>query len=673
MSEPHDIVNRANWLRDELNRHNRLYFELDKPEISDSEYDKLFRELVDIEQSHPELKTLDSPTLRVGSAPVDGFLTHRHTRPMLSLDNAFGAEELHAFDARIQKYLGESKQIEYLAELKFDGLSLSLIYRHGILEMAVTRGDGELGEVVTENARTIRNIPLHLVSPFPDYLEVRGEALMTKRTFEKLNEKRHESGQQPFANPRNAASGGIRQLDSRLCAERNLTFFAYAQGDGMALEDAQSGILSRLSQLGFSTSSEVILCHGADELVAASEKILALRSELPFGIDGVVFKVNSLSDQEEVGMTSRGPRWAIAYKFPAEQAFTKLISIFDQVGRTGVITPVAELEPVYVGGVTVSRATLHNYDDLQRRDVRAGDTVIVQRAGDVIPEIVGAVLDKRPKDAVSPSPPSTCPECTTELVQDTGYAMIRCPNKQCPAQVAAKIIHFASRGAMDIEGLGDKLIVRLLEAGFLTDIPSIYRLHQREAELVELDRMGEKSIQNLLEEIEKTKSRPLEKLIFGLGIRFVGDRTARELARVFPSLEMLRNADYNQLIAVSDIGPRTAAEIQEWFSEEENQQLIDQLVELGLNPIGTEVPTGDLFAGKTLVFTGKLETLTRDNAEEIVIRLGGKAAGSVSKNTSLVVAGPGAGSKLDQASKLGIEVISEAEFLELLPPGTLES
>lgn len=660
-----DARERIDWLRREVARHDRLYYQLDQPEISDTEYDRLFRELQELEAAHPEFDDPNSPTRRVGSSPVEKFASHRHRVPMLSLDNAFEESEIRAFDERVRREL-EREQVDYFAELKFDGLSMSLTYERGSLTMGVTRGDGTTGEVVTPNVRTARGIPFHLPPDAPDLIEVRGEVVMLREVFERLNRERAERGEQVFANPRNAAAGGMRQLDSRETAHRRLTFFAYGIGYG-ELADSQDQIIARLREFGFNVQGSSRVCAGIDEVIAFAHEVQRARPDLPFGIDGVVVKVNDLADQEALGSTSRGPRWALACKFAAEQAFTRLLGIINQVGRTGAVTPVAELEPVFVGGVTVTRATLHNYEDLARKDVRPGDTVIVQRAGDVIPEVVGPVLDRREGDPPRPEPPLSCPECGSTLVREEGFVALRCVNRACPAQTAAKLIHFAQRNAMDIEGLGDKSVQRFLELGFLSDLPSIYRLRDHADELAALDRMGQASVAKLVAGIEASKTRPLDRLIFALGIRYVGESTARDLAQAFGSLEALRAADYDALLQVSDIGPRTAAEIQEWFEEPENQALLDDLLASGVDPTLPDRPVGDLFAGQTLVFTGKLERLARDEAEAIVRKLGGKTAGSVSKQTTLIVAGPGAGSKLAKAAELGIEVIDEDTFVARLP------
>lgn len=668
-----DLEERAAQLRELIEHHNYRYHVLDSPEISDSEYDKLFRELQEIEQEHPDLRTPDSPTQRVGAAPVSHFPPRRHLTPMLSLDNAFGEHELRKFDERVRRGLGLEGPVEYYAELKFDGLSMSLVYEGGLLVSAATRGDGTTGETVTPNAKTVRGIPLRFRSsnnqrPTPAVLEVRGEIVMFKEMFDAMNADRASRGEQVYANPRNAAGGSMRQLDSRITANRKLNFFAYGVGATSSgwLPDTQMEVLKTLGELGFGVRPETEILRGADELIAYLHEWEERRPSLPFQIDGIVVKINRIDQQRELGSTSRGPRWAVAYKFPAEQAFTRLRGILNNVGRTGVVTPGADLEPVTVGGVTVSRATLHNWDDLHRKDVRVGDWVIVQRAGDVIPEVVGPVLERREGNPPIPQPPTNCPECETTLVRGEGEVALRCPNKACPAQVAEKIAHFVSRGAMDIEGFGWKLILRLLGEGLLDELPSIYRLKEHRDRLVGLEGYGELSVAKLLDAIEDSKDKPLDRFIYGLGIRFVGDRTAKDLARHFGTLDAIRRADYDLLLEVPDIGPRSASEIQEWLEEQENQRIIDELLALGVKPTEAEKPQGDLFEGQTIVFTGRLDRFTREDAEDLVMKLGGKAAGSVSKSTTFVVAGPGAGTKLGKAEQLGTEIIDEEEFIKRL-------
>jgi DNA ligase (NAD+) len=661
-------ADRAAFLRKQLEEHNYRYYVLDSPSISDTEYDVLFRELLELESADPLLKTSDSPTQRVGSAPISGFEQNRHAVPMLSLDNAFSSEELRAWDEKNRKAAGQS--ISYLCELKFDGASLSLTYENGLLVTATTRGDGVTGENVTTNARTIRGIALRLRGLESGRVEVRGEVVMLKSVFEQLNDGKRSKGEQLFVNPRNAASGGLRQLDSRLTAERKLNFFAYGVGltEGLSLPDSQFQTLETIKNWGFPTRSETKLCTSIDEVIAFIDQIGLQRPSLPFGIDGVVIKVDDRQIQEELGSTARGPRWAIAFKFPAEQAFTRLNHISLQVGRTGNVTPVAELEPVFVGGVTVSRATLHNYDDLARRGVREGDWVIVQRAGDVIPEVVGPDLSRRSPESVEPQPPTHCPVCNTPLVRPEGMVFLKCPNsKGCPAQIRTSLEHFVGRKMMDIDGLGEKQIERFLELGYLTDVASIYRLDQHRAALIELDRMGEQSVDNLLAAIEASKTRPLPKLIFALGIPEVGERGGQDLARAFGTLEALRRSHYDDLVRIDGFGPKTASQVELWFDDEDNQRLIDDLLAAGVSPVEAEAPTGDQFAGMTFVFTGKLEKFTREDAEATVMKLGGKASGSVSAKTSYVVAGPGAGSKLAKAEQLGITVLTEDDYLAMLP------
>lgn len=672
-----ELAARAARLREEIEHHAHLYYVQDQPEISDSEYDRLFRELQDLEAAHPSLITEDTPTLRVGGPPVSSFPPHRHAIPMLSLDNAFGEAELRSFDERIKKALETTDEVEYFVELKYDGASISLTYEDGRLVVAATRGDGTTGEEVTANAKTARGIPYRMRQPLPGRIEVRGEVVMLKAAFEEVNAARAERGDQVFANPRNAAAGGLRQLDSRLTAQRKLSFLTYGVGlvqlDGgvRRFADSQKGILDRLAALGFPSSKDARLVTGVEALLQFIGEIHDKRASLPFGIDGVVIKVNSLDQQESLGFTARGPRWAIAYKFPAEQAFTRLNRIFTQVGRTGAITPVADLEPVIVGGVTVSRATLHNYDEVRRKDIREGDIVIVQRAGDVIPEVVGPVLDKREGELPEPVEPTVCPVCETPLMRREGEVALRCPNRQCPAQIAMKIEHFVGRKMMDIDGLGWKLIERFLDLKYIKTIADIYRLKDHRPELIELDRMGEQSVDNLLAGIEASKTRPLARFIFALGIPEVGEKGGQELARELRTLDAIRNADYETLVAIPNVGPRTASEIEQWFEDEENKALVNDLLAQGVVPVEGEAPVSDIFTGKTFVFTGKLEKFTREQAEEAVLKLGGKSAGSVSKNTSYVVAGPGAGSKLAKAEQLNVEVLDEDAFLAMVPEGVL--
>lgn len=666
-----NAAERAAWLRDELHRHNRLYYVDNAPEISDTEYDRLLRELSDLETAHPELLTPDSPTQTVGVAPVAAFGEVRHRVPMLSLDNAFDEAELQAFDQRVRRFLGQDEPVRYVVELKLDGVSLSLTYEDGLLTQAATRGDGATGEMVTANARTVRGVPLRLAGAAPGLIEIRGEVLMTRADFARLNEEKLARGETPFVNPRNAASGGLRQLDSRLTRERRLRFFGYTFGaiEGPAVPEDQGARLAWLRDMGVPVAAHAEECPDIESVIQVIARVQAQRPDLPFDIDGVVIKVADGALRERLGDTARGPRWAIAFKFPAEQAMTRMHAITWQVGRTGLVVPVAELDPIYVGGVTISRATLHNPSELRRKDVRVGDTVIVQRAGDVIPEVVGPVLERRP-DGTEPVPvPTECPVCGTPLQYGEGDILLRCTNKRaCPAQLLAGIIHFVSRGAMDIAGLGEKQIQFFLDKGWISDIPSLYELGTHRDAMVNEPGLGQQSVDNILAAIEESKTRPLSRVIIGLGIRFVGEKTSIDLATAFGNLDALAEADEARLQAVPDIGERTAAEIVTWFADDENQTLLERL-KAHVNPTLADLePLGDQFAGQTVVFTGKLETMTREEAEAYVRRHGGTPAGSVSKKTNLVVYGPGAGSKLAKAEQLGVPLMTEAEFCEQYRP-----
>lgn len=666
-----EVARRAEELRRLIEEHNYRYYVLSQPTIPDAEYDRLFRELQQIEAQHPNLRTPDSPTQRVGAPPSTEFPPHRHLVPMLSLENAFGAEELREWHSRLLRFLdlSEGSEIELTAELKFDGASLSLTYVDGVLTVGATRGDGETGEDITPNVRTIRSIPLRLRETIAGTIEVRGEAIVSRREFQRINEEQRRMGLKEYANPRNLASGSLRQLDSRITASRKLSFWAWGVGAAEALEgvETHSQLLDLLEKLGFGTSPERRVLRGVDQCLEFIRHVEQIRPSLDFEIDGIVLKVNSFELQRVLGYTARGPRWAVAYKLEAQQEATLLEDIFWNVGRTGVVTPVAVLAPVHVGGVTVTRATLHNYEDLIRKDVRIGDRVWVQRAGDVIPEVLGPVLDEEHHKRPIPTEPTDCPVCGTGLLRRSGEVALRCPNRKCPAQVAARIIHYASRNAMDIEGLGEKQVLRLLDEGLINDVSDIYRLKEKREQLIQMERMGEQSVANLLDAIERSKQRPLARFLFALGIRHVGQTVAFNLAKEFRTLEAFRAATFEQLTAIHDIGPNTAGEIVEFLQEEENRRLLDDQIALGVKPAPVEVETaGSPFAGKTIVFTGKLEKMTREEAEETVRRLGATAASSVSARTDLVVAGPGAGSKLKKAEELGVRVISEEDFLEML-------
>ncbi|MDW8291182.1 MAG: NAD-dependent DNA ligase LigA [Armatimonadota bacterium] len=670
---------RLEELRRLIEHHNYLYYVLDQPEISDAEYDALMRELLQLEEQFPDLRTPDSPSMRVGAPPLEAFATHTHRQPMLSLDNAFGAEELRAFDQRIKRFLGmpADERIEYVAELKIDGLAISLTYVDGVFVTGATRGDGLQGEDVTQNLRTIRAIPLRLRQPAPTSLfeesavpipalvEVRGEVYLTHDEFRRINEEREQTGEPTFANPRNAAAGSVRQLDPQVTARRRLSLFAYGIG---ALEgatfDTHWQILQTLKAWGFPVNPHAKVCSGIEEVVAYCEQWTARREELHYDVDGVVVKVNSLLMQQDLGYVQRSPRWAVAYKFPAQQARTRILDVRWQVGRTGALTPVAIMEPVEVGGVTVSRATLHNEDEIARKGVMIGDVVVIQRAGDVIPEVVSVVEEERDGDEQPIVRPQTCPECGAPVEKPAGEAVARCVNLACPAQIVERIRHFTSRNAMNIEGFGDKWVQRLFEEGIIRDPADLYYL--KKEDLLPLERMGEKLAENLLGAVERSKQVPLSRFIYALGIRQVGERAAQLLAEYLGSLEALMNATEEQLMQVPEIGPATAREIVQFFRREENRHVIQKMLDAGVTPIAERQKRSDAFAGLTFVFTGALQRFTREEAEALVRELGGKASGSVSRQTSYVVVGASPGSKYQRALQLGVPVLSEEEFLQMV-------
>jgi DNA ligase (NAD+) len=671
-------------LRAEIERHNHAYYRLDAPSIADAEYDHLFRALQTLENDFPSLLTADSPTQRVGAAPLKAFPPCQHGVPMLSLNNAFTAQEVEAFDQRVRDGLEDIAAVDYAVEPKFDGLAISLTYENGIFRRGATRGDGATGEEVTPNLRTLRCLPLRLVGEgWPALIEVRGEVLMFKADFARLNERQRARGDKEFANPRNAAAGSLRQLDSKITASRPLSFFAYGVGLGAAAVDVktQAELIDKLAAWGFPVASERCIVAGSKGLLDYFAEIGATRAGLPYDIDGVVYKVNKRSAQDLLGFVSRAPRFAIAHKFPAEEALTEVLGIDVQVGRTGAMTPVARLKPVFVGGVTVTNATLHNEDEVRRKDVRVGDTVIVRRAGDVIPEVLAIVPEKRPTrpgaDLFNPEAlyppfamPTQCPECASSIEKSAEEAIARCTGGLfCPAQRKQALIHFAARRAMDIEGLGDKLVEQLVDAGLVQTPADIYQLN--EENLAALARMGEKSAQNLIAALEKSKNTSLARFVFALGIRNVGEATARDLARFFGRLEGIMAADVDLLQQVSDVGPIVAASLAAFFAEPHNQAVIAKLRAAGVHwPDGAAVELApQVFAGKTLVLTGTLPTLKRDAAKAMIEAAGGKVAGSVSKKTDFVVAGEEAGSKLEKAQELGITVLNEAEFIVLLEQG----
>ena len=681
MSDAVLAAGRAAALRGEIERHNHAYYVLDAPTIPDAEYDKLFRELQALEQQYPELLTADSPTRRVGAAPLKAFPPRLHGVPMLSLNNAFEATEVEAFDQRVRDGLETIAAVDYAVEPKFDGLAISLTYENGIFTCGATRGDGTTGEEVTPNLRTLRCIPLRLLGDgWPALIEIRGEVLMYRQAFAELNARQRERGDKEFVNPRNAAAGSLRQLDSRITASRPLSFFAYGVGAGaeqLAVR-THGELMDLLATWGFPVAAERRVVQGAKGLLAYFTEIGDKRPSLPYDIDGVVYKVNKLAAQAQLGFVSRAPRFAIAHKFPAEEALTEVLGIDVQVGRTGAITPVARLKPVFVGGVTVTNATLHNEDEVRRKDVRVGDTVIVRRAGDVIPEVVAIVPEKRPtRDLFGGEPlhppfamPTACPECGSAIAKGIDEAVARCTGGlYCPAQRKQALLHFAARRAMDIEGLGDKLVDQLVDAGLVHSPADLYGLTVET--LGGLERMGEKSAQNLVAAIEQSKRTTLARFIFALGIRNVGEATARDLAHHFGQLEALLAADGAAMQQVPDVGPVVAASIAAFLAEAHNREIIDRLRTAGVTwPEGEARDGGPrIFTGKTLVLTGTLPTLKRDEAKVLIEAAGGKVAGSVSKKTDYVVAGEEAGSKLEKALELGVPVIDEAELLKLLEEG----
>ncbi|WP_341284766.1 NAD-dependent DNA ligase LigA [Priestia megaterium] len=655
---------RVQELRDLLNQYGYEYYVLDQPSVPDAEYDKLMNELIEIEESFPELKTADSPTQRIGGQVLDAFEKLQHQTSMLSLGNAFNEEDLRDFDRRVRQAVGD--EFSYVCELKIDGLAVSLRYEDGYLVLGATRGDGTTGENITENLKTIRSIPLRIKEPLS--MEVRGEAFMPRKSFEALNEAKMERDEVPFANPRNAAAGSLRQLDPKIAAKRNLDIFVYAMTDTGELEiDSHSESLNLLDELGFKTNRERQTCETIDDVIAYIESWQTQRPELSYDIDGIVVKVDSFDQQAELGTTAKSPRWAIAYKFPAEEVVTKLVNIELTVGRTGVITPTAILEPVQVAGTTVQRASLHNEDLIREKDIRIGDYVVVKKAGDIIPEVVNVIEEKRTGEEQEFTMPTHCPECESELVRLEGEVALRCINPSCPAQIREGLIHFVSRNAMNIDGLGEKVISQLFREQLIKDVADIYTLTKQQ--LIELERMGEKSADNLIAAIEASKKNSLERLLFGLGIRHVGAKAAKTLAQHFETIDKLTKATYDELVAINEIGAKMADAIVAYFTQEEVQELIHELKEYGVNltykgPKLVSVENVDsVFAGKTVVLTGKLEQLSRNEAKAQIEALGGKVTGSVSKKTDLVVAGEEAGSKLTKANELEIEVWDEARLL----------
>lgn len=662
-----DVQARIAQLRAELDEHNYRYYVLDAPSIPDADYDALFQQLQALEQAHPEYLSSDSPTQRIGSKPSTQFASVEHRLPLLSLNNAFTDDEVAAFDRRVSEALGES-QVEYAAEPKFDGLAVSLIYEHGRFVQGATRGDGYTGEDVTLNLRTVKSIPLTLaMTKPPALLEVRGEVFMLKKDFEALNAEQRQREAREFANPRNAAAGSLRQLDPAITARRPLTFYAYAMGvtEGVAALETHSAVLDYLAQLRIPVTPLRAVARGLTGLLEYYKSIGGQRTGLRYAIDGVVYKVNSLAAQQQLGFVSRAPRFAVAHKFAAEEATTLLLDIDVNVGRTGAITPVARLAPVFVGGATVTNATLHNEDEIKRKNLLIGDTVIVRRAGDVIPEVVASVAERRPANARAFQMPSVCPVCGSHIVRIEGEAVARCSGGLvCPAQRKQSILHFASRKAMNIDGLGEKIVDQLVDGDFVRTPADLYKLGL--TTLAALPRLAQKSAGNLLAEIEASKSTTLARFIYAIGIRNVGESTARDLAQHFGSVDALIGADEATLMQVPDIGPIVARSIAQFFAEAHNVEVVEQLVACGVHWPTPEAPSSSPIAGQTFVLTGTLPTLTREEAAAQIEAAGGKVSGSVSKKTAYLVAGEAAGSKLGKAKELGVKILTEEELLELL-------
>ncbi|UCE07633.1 MAG: NAD-dependent DNA ligase LigA [bacterium] len=663
-----EINERINKLREDINYHNYRYYILDDPEISDAEYDRLMRELQSLEHQYPELITSDSPTQRVGVTPLEAFETVAHTLPMLSLDNGFDEGEIREFDTRIRKLLLPGERIEYVAEPKFDGLAVELVYEAGQFTVGSTRGDGMVGENITQNLKTIRTVPLRLIdreTPAPERLEVRGEVVIAIKAFEELNRQREQVGEPLFANPRNAAAGSLRQLDPRITASRPLEIFFHSTGQIIGLTfDSHWQFLNSISSWGLRATPERRLCKNLEEVFQFYNELSEKREQLAYEIDGVVIKVNSLPQREIIGIKSRSPRWAIAYKFPARQEVTRILDITAQVGRTGALTPVAIMKPMQIGGVEVSRATLHNQDEIDKKDVRIGDWVVVQRAGDVIPEVVKVIENRRSGNEIVYQLPDTCPVCGGHVVRLPGEAAHRCQNLSCPAQLKQQIRHFASRGAMDIEGLGDKLVNQLVDSGLVKDVADLYFLsHQQWADL---ERMGNKSAQNIIDALQNSKNISLDRFIYSLGIRFVGEHAAGLLAEHFKTLINLKKATYDDLMSIYEIGPQSAQSIVQFFNEPKNLNTINRLIKAGITIQLKEVTASDKLVDKTFVFTGTLESMTRDEAEQLIASLGGRATSSISKKTDYVVLGKDPGSKATKARDLGVTILSEEEFKRLL-------
>jgi DNA ligase (NAD+) len=660
------IKKRVEKLREEIEYHNYRYYILDQPEISDAQYDRLMRELEKLEEQYPELRSPNSPTQRVGATPLEAFEIVRHTLPMLSLANAFDETEARDFDKRVKKFLGSSADIVYVAEPKLDGLAVELVYERGQFVVGSTRGDGVNGENITQNLRTIKTIPLQLIRrevPIPGRLEVRGEVIIQLKKFKELNRKREEMGEPLFANPRNAAAGSVRQLDSKITAERPLEIYCYGLGEvtGRTFK-THSEILQTFPKWGLRTNPYIQRCKNIDEVLEYYHKMNEKRESLPYEIDGIVIKVDRLDLQTRLGEIARSPRWALAFKFQPKQETTRILDIIVQVGRTGAITPVAVMEPVKVGGVEVSRATLHNQDEIDKKDVRVGDTVVIQRAGDVIPEVVQVITSKRKGTEKKFRMPSKCPVCGAEVIKEE--AIHRCIGLDCPAQLKGRIKHFASKRAMDIDGLGVKLIDQLVDKGLIKDVADVYYINKQK--LIELERMADKSAQNIIDAIEKSKTKPLSKFLYALGIRHVGETTAEDLACYFPRLDDFFRLSEEDLMEVEGIGPEVAASVHQFFRDKKNRESIELLKKAGVKVIEPKVKEKGKLVGKTFLFTGALKTFGRDEARNLVESSGGMTTSSISKKVDYVVFGEDPGSKFDKAKELGIKTLTEEEFKKMI-------
>jgi DNA ligase (NAD+) len=665
------VAQRIKELSAAVEHHNLLYYREDAPEITDAEYDALLRELMVLEEQNPELAAAGSPTRRVGAAPLEKFSPAPHRLPMLSLENALTEGEVADFDERIKRFLAVPREtdLDYVCEPKMDGLAVELIYEHGRFTRGSTRGDGLVGEDVTLNLKTVTAIPLHLSSPDPPrLLEVRGEVFLPLKAFQRLNAERSEEGEPPFANPRNAAAGSLRQLDSRITARRPLAIFCYGPGEveGRSFE-SQGDFLSVIASWGLPVNPLIRKVSGIGGILGFYGEMMATRESLDYEIDGVVVKIDSFALQRELGEKSRSPRWALAFKFPPRQALTLVVDIVPQVGRTGAVTPVAHLQPVEVSGVMVSRATLHNWEELEKKDIRVGDTILVERAGDVIPAVVRSLAEKRNGSERRVPIPASCPECGSEIVRIPGEVAVRCLGLSCPAQIRESIKHFASRKGMDIEGLGDKFIEQLLRLGLVKDVADLYSLTRED--FMRFDRMGEKLAENLLTAIDASKGRELSRFVFALGIRHVGEHTARILASAYGSMENLMNATERELLSLREIGPQVAGSIVNFFHNPRNLEVIRRMTDLGVRPRVEDKRLGGRFTGRTFVFTGTLSRCSRDEARRLVEAEGGHAAGSVSRRTDYVVAGADAGSKLEKARNLGVRIMDEDEFFAMLQGG----